>query len=71
MKRDKDLKWFIANRDDLARQHLGSWLVVHDGMLVKLFASEEEALAFAVESFGIDEASVFHAVTKDPFVYVG
>lgn len=71
MKRENDLKWFIANRGEMARNHNGNWLVVHDGALVKVFTREEHALAFAVESFGINEASVFHASEKDPFVYVG
>ena len=71
MKRDKDLDWFIANRDDLARNYQGSWLIVHDGKLIRVLPKEEDALAFAVENFGIDEASVFLASVKDPFIYVG
>lgn len=71
MNRENDLKWFIANRKELARQHPGNWLVVHDGKLAKAFSKEDDALAFAVESFGIDEASVFLASERDPFVYVG
>jgi len=71
MDREKDLKWFIANREELAHQHPGGWLVVHDGKLIKVLPKEEDALVLAVEQFGIDVASVFHASAKDPFVYVG
>jgi len=71
MMREKDLEWFIANREELARKHQGNWLVVHEGKLAKVLPKEEDALAFAVEQFGIDVASVFHASAKDPFVYVG
>ena len=69
--REMDLQWFLAHRLELARQHDGRWLVVHDGKLVDIFDAEEPALAFAVERFGIDRASVFHATAADPFVYVG
>jgi hypothetical protein len=71
MKRSEDLKWFLDNRGELTRDYAALWLVVHDGRLVKVSSTEEEALAFAVSQFGINEASVFHASEKDPFVYVG
>ena len=71
MNRKADMTWLAANRAEMSRQYEGQWLVVHNGQLVNSFKAEEEALAFAVEKFGIDKASVFRAELKDPFVYVG
>lgn len=71
MSRDADLKWFLDNRKELAQKYSDLWLVVHRGALEKVLKTEEEAIEFAVSTFGIDSASVFQATAKDPFIYVG
>ena len=71
MPREKDIRWFEENRTRLAAQHPGRWLVCFQGRLEKALDSEEEAVRFAIENFWIDAASVFHAVEKEPFAYIG
>ncbi len=71
MARENDLRYFEENRRQLATRHSERWLVFFDGKLQRTFDSEEEAVQFAVENFGVDAASVFHAVEKDPFAYIG
>ena len=71
MTRQGDAKWFESKRSDLATQHSGRWLVVHQGKLEKVFSDEEEAVEYAINTYGIDVASVFHAVPQDPYMYIG
>ena len=71
MMRQADAKWFESTREDLAVAHPGKWLVVFKGELDKIFEGEEQAVQYAVNTHGIDAASVFHAVPQDPFTYVG
>ncbi len=71
MSRARDVQWFEGNRRQLASQYRGRWLGVYQGEFQAAVGSEEEAVQFAVEKFGIDAASVFQAAEEDPFVYIG
>ena len=69
--RDRDLKWFQANKQNLAKEYEGQWIVVFDGAVLKAFPSEVQAVEYAFGELGKDDASVFQAVTEDPAVYIG
>lgn len=70
MNRAKDLEWFERNRLELSQKHPGRWLVVFDGQVRGSYDSEEAAVVASVTGFGINEASVFQAVPKDPVQFV-
>jgi hypothetical protein len=71
MAREADLEWFESNRQALAAEFRGRFLVVLGGAVRGSFPTEEEAVVFSVEKFGLEAASVFHAVLKDPIIYIG
>lgn len=70
MNRVKDLEWFERNRLDLSKGHPGLWLVIFDGQVRGAYDTEEAAVVASVREFGINEASVFQAVPKDPVHFV-
>lgn len=69
MDRKEDLLWYLANRKSLSDRHAGAWLVVLGKTVTQVFHTEKEAVEFAVRRYGIDVASVFQAVAKDPFIF--
>jgi hypothetical protein len=71
MSRETDLRWFEEHRVELAAQYRGRWIVVLDGRLEGDFPSIEEAVTFAVSEHGVNRASVFQSLLKDPVLYFG
>lgn len=69
--RESDLKWYQENRKTLAQKYDGQWLAVFNQTVIKSFPTELEAIEFAFGELANDEASVFQAVAKDPYVYIG
>jgi hypothetical protein len=49
---DKEIAAYDALRNDLEAQHMGKWVLVHDGKLVAVFDSFEIAAEDAVRKFG-------------------
>lgn len=70
MSRERDLEWFEKNRLDLANKHSGQWLIILEEQIRGSYPNEEEAVVASVTQFGINEASVFQAVAKDPVQFV-
>ena len=48
----KEIAAYERMRNKLETDHLGKWVLVHDEVLVGLFATLEEAAAEAVQKFG-------------------
>jgi len=71
MSRESDLKWFLEHRQELSDKFPGQWLIVDQGDVRKVFKAEEEAIEYSINTFGVNVASVFQAVPRDPFVYIG
>lgn len=69
--READLKWYEANRSELAARYHGQWLVIHNAKVIKTYPTEVEAIEYSLREFEINEASVLQAVVDDPFVYLG
>lgn len=71
MSRESDTKWFLDNRQMLAKKYSGLWLVILGGDIKKVLGNEEEAVEYSINEFGIDVASVFQANSEDQFIYIG
>lgn len=69
MNRKKDLDWYLAYRKELSEKYHNQWLVVFQGELIRTFVLEEDAIAFSVEKYGVNQASVFRAVAEDPVTF--
>ncbi len=61
----------IAILRKLARQYPTQWIVVHEEKVHRSFSDEQEAVEYAMATFGLDTASVFETVEKQPFTFVG
>ena len=68
--REQDLSWYQSNRKQLAERYAGAWLVVLGQTVMETFSTEEEAINFAIRRYGINQASIFQAVAKDPFIFI-
>lgn len=71
MSREADLHWFESNRARLCSQYAGQFLVIHDEEVRGSFQNEEASVVFSIQEFGLETASVFHAVPEEPIVYIG
>ncbi len=48
----KEIAAYERMRNELETDHLGKWALVHDEVLVEVYATFEEAAAEAVQRFG-------------------
>ena len=49
---DEQIAVYQSIRDDLEREHMGKWVVVHDGVVAGYFETHWDAAEAAVQRFG-------------------
>ena len=49
---DEQIAVYQSIRDDLEREHMGRWVVVHDGVVAGYFETHWDAAEAAVQRFG-------------------
>ena len=49
---DEQIAVYESMRDDLEREHMGEWVVVHDEELAGTYVSDQEAAEEAIRRFG-------------------
>lgn len=67
---EKELQYYDAHREELLKEHEGKFVLIKEGSLVGVFASEEEAYEDGLRHFGNQPFLIRRVASQEEIVYL-
>ena len=67
---EKELQYYDAHREELLKEHEGKFVLIKEGSLVGVFASEEEAYEDGLRHFGNQPFLIRRVAAEEEVVHL-